>query len=208
MGTDRIEVADVIRASAEEIYEAWLDAEKHTAMTGGRATSDGRAVGTRFTAWDDYIWGEHLALEPNRKIVQAWTTSEFPPGSTPSRVEVVLEPLPDGTRVMIVHTEIPEGQGARYEGGWRDFYFTPMKKHFGQQVEAMADAEPKAKAAPKKKIAAKAAPKKKIVAKAAPKKKIVAKAAPKKKIVAKAAPKKKTAKKKTAKRPVKKRSSR
>jgi len=203
MGTDNIQVAEVILATPEEIYEAWLDAARHEAMTGGRATCDGREVGARFTAWDDYIFGEHLELEPNRKIVQSWSTSEFPPGAGPSRVEVLLEPVDDGTRVTVVHSDIPEGQGQKYEGGWHEFYFTPMKKHFGaREVEpvtlvmpekaAPEDAAPK-QAAPKER--AKPAPKE--VAKAAPKK-----AAPKKKAkpahkkAVKAAPKKAAPKKK------------
>ncbi len=230
MGTDRIQVADVIPSSAADIYEAWLDAEKHAAMTGGRATSDGRSVGSRFTAWDDYIFGEHLDLEPNRRIVQAWSTSEFPPGSPPSRVEVLLEEIGDGTQVTIVHTDIPEGQGPSYEGGWQTFYFTPMKRHFGvkalgeaqvlsqrsERLAATAALEKKAEAATKKAAAkAKAAPlkvaakPKAIVGakKAKPAAKKKAKPAAKKKVTTKKAKplaKKKVAAKK-AKPPAKKR---
>jgi activator of HSP90 ATPase len=36
----------------------------------------------------------------------------------------------NGTRVTIIHSEIPAGQGEGYKKGWKDFYFKPMKKYF------------------------------------------------------------------------------
>ena len=63
------EVSDVIPAPAEVIYEAWLDSEGHTLMTGGRAVvSD--TVGGTFEAWDAYIQGKHLDLDCPRRILQ------------------------------------------------------------------------------------------------------------------------------------------
>jgi len=43
---------------------------------------------------------------------------------------VLLEEASGGTRITLVHNEIPEGQGQQYKDGWRDFYFKPMKKYF------------------------------------------------------------------------------
>ena len=39
----------------------------------------------------------------------------------------------EGTRVVIIHTDIPEGQSERYETGWIEYYFEPMKKYFGEK---------------------------------------------------------------------------
>ena len=33
--------------------------------------------GAAFTAWDNYIWGRNLVLDPNRRIVQSWRTTQF-----------------------------------------------------------------------------------------------------------------------------------
>ena len=74
-----------------------------------------------------------LELDPPRRIVQSWRTTEFPEGSPDSRLEVLLEPDGAGTRLTLVHTEIPDGQGARYEEGWKENYFTPMKAYFSGQ---------------------------------------------------------------------------
>ncbi len=112
----------------EALYEAWLDAEGHAAITGARATSDGRAGGA-FTAWGDYIEGTHLELSPHHRIVQTWRTTDFPAGAAHSKLIVLFEKAPGGTLVTFVHTDIPEGQGASYEEGWVKFYLEPIRKH-------------------------------------------------------------------------------
>lgn len=118
-----------IPAQAAAIYKAWLSTEGHTAMTGSPAKVDGRADGG-FTAWDGYIWGRFLELVENKKIVQAWRTSEFPEDAEDSKVEIVLEETGDDTKITLHHFNIPKGQAQGYKKGWDDFYFKPMRKYF------------------------------------------------------------------------------
>jgi uncharacterized protein YndB with AHSA1/START domain len=127
-------VSDLIPASPERVYSAWLDGVAHSAMTGGAATCEPR-IGGRFTAWDGYIEGTTLEIDPGRKrIVQSWRSADFPDGAGDSRLEVVFEGEGGGTRLTIRHSEIPEGQGSDYEQGWREHYFTPMRKYFSAQA--------------------------------------------------------------------------
>ena len=140
MATESIQVSGVVRAPPDRIYEAWLDSAEHSAMTGGRATIDAN-VGGRFTAWDGYIEGSTLELEPGRRIVQRWRTSEFPPGAADSLVEIRLEPLEEGTRIIFLHSEIPEGQRAKYEQAWREQYLDPMDRYFASADEDEDDIE-------------------------------------------------------------------
>lgn len=65
-----------IKASAKTIYTTWLSSEGHTHMTGGAATIAAK-VGDPFTAWDGYIEGTNIALEPYTRILQSWRTSQF-----------------------------------------------------------------------------------------------------------------------------------
>ena len=128
---DEFEIADVIPASPEKVYEAWLNGKGHSDMTGGAAEASD-VVDAEFTAWDGYIRGTNLELEPHTRIVQAWRTTQFPKTSADSRLEVLLEADDEGTRIVLRHTEIPEGQGKNYRQGWVDHYFEPMKKHFSR----------------------------------------------------------------------------
>jgi uncharacterized protein YndB with AHSA1/START domain len=188
MATESITVTEVIPASADRIYAAWLDSAEHAKMTGGVAEIDPR-VGGAHRAWHDYIWGETLELGPGTRIVQSWRTTDFPDEAGDSQVVILIEGRGAKAQVTIEHTEIPEGQGTKYLQGWDEFYFTPMSKYFAAAK----------KAAPKKTAAKKAAPKKTAAKKAAPKKAAAKKAAPKKSAAKKAAPKKAAAKKGAAK---------
>jgi len=150
MATETIHASAVLEATPATIYDAWLDGAKHAAMTGGAATSVAR-VGKRFTAWDDYITGTHLELQPARRIVQAWRTTEFPASAPDSRLIVVLDPEAGGTRITIVHTDIPRGQGASYESGWEAHYFAPMRRYFANATKTKTKTKTaKTKAAAKK----------------------------------------------------------
>ena len=168
MPAESIRVEEVIPAAPEQIFRAWLDAKEHAKMTGAPA-SGSADVGGRFSAWDGYIEGSTVELDSNRRIVQRWRTSEVPAGSPDSRVEVQLEPAPSGTKVIIVHTEIPEGQGSNYHSGWFEFYFGPMKRYFGGAADAPAK-KAKASRAPAKakKVKAKAKARGKAKGKAKP----------------------------------------
>ena len=46
-----------------------------------------------------------------------------------SKIEVLLEKTPGGTKLTIHHTNIPSGQ-SDYKSGWRECYFEPMKNYF------------------------------------------------------------------------------
>ena len=121
----------IMPASPKEIYDAWLSSQGHSQMTGSHAEVKGGSGGA-FTAWDGYIWGKTLELEADHRIVQAWRTSEFPEDSPDSRLEILLEKDQVGTKITLIHTNIPEGQSESYKQGWEDFYFTPMRAYFGK----------------------------------------------------------------------------
>jgi activator of HSP90 ATPase len=129
--SDSFEISTVLTASAQQVYEAWLSSDEHSAMTGGAAQID-PTVGGKFSAWDGYISGTTLELEPHRRIVQSWRTVEFPAEAPDSRLEILLEEIADGTRLILKHSEIPAGHGSAYESGWVDNYFDPMKDYFSE----------------------------------------------------------------------------
>ncbi|MGA2641798.1 MAG: SRPBCC domain-containing protein [Spirochaetia bacterium] len=120
MKSESLKVSAVIPAPPSAIYNAWLSGKEHSAMTGGGA----------FTAWDGYISGKNLDLKSPVRILQSWRSTEFPADAPDSHLEILLEETKGGTKVTLVHTDIPQGQGASYKQGWVDHYFEPMKKYF------------------------------------------------------------------------------
>jgi activator of HSP90 ATPase len=126
-------LSDTIPATPRQIYDAWLDGDGHSAMTGGAATAS-QVVGGAFTAWGDYINGRNLVLEPGRRIVQSWRTTKFTPEDADSQIEVLLEPVEGGTRITLHHSNVPDGHTGYQEGGWQDHYFEPMKLWFKRSL--------------------------------------------------------------------------
>ena len=191
MTTESIELSRFLPATPDRVYLAWLNGPEHSAMTGGAATVASTEVGGAFTAWDGYIDGVHVALEPGRRIVQAWRSDDFPADAPESYLEVLLEPAPGGTQVTIRHRDLPEGQGPGYLAGWDEFYLEPMARYFAAEAKRRAAKGPRravAKRAAAKRASPKQAPAKQAPAKQAPAKQAPAKKAPAKKAPAKKAP--------------------
>jgi uncharacterized protein YndB with AHSA1/START domain len=126
---DEFTTSAFIPALPMAVYLAWLDGAKHSEMTGADAHVEA-AIGGPYDAWDGYIHGTTLALDPGRRIVQRWRTAEFPGDAPDSTIELTLTPEGNGSRLSIKHTGIPEGQGKLYESGWQDHYFRPMQEYF------------------------------------------------------------------------------
>jgi activator of HSP90 ATPase len=121
-------VSTMIKAPAVKIYNAWLSSKGHSGMTGSPAKVSDK-VGGAFEAWDGYARGKNLILEPGKRIVQSWRTSEFSKEEADSQIEVKFEKAGEGTKVTIHHTNLPT-HGMEYQDGWVENYFQPMKKYF------------------------------------------------------------------------------
>lgn len=122
------ELSELFTQTPAVLYAAWLDAGEHSRMTGSPAEVSGE-VGDTFQAWDGYIEGRILELEPGRRILQRWRTTEFSESDEDSLLEILFEAEGAGTRVTLRHTNLPE-HGMQYHQGWVDAYFKPMKAYF------------------------------------------------------------------------------
>ena len=127
--TKSLKLSVILPVSPEVVFRAWLDSEGHSAMTGSAAVVNPEIRG-EFSAWDGYISGRTIEVESPHRIVQEWRTTDFPEGSGDSVVELRFEGVERGTRLVLIHTQIPEGQAENYEEGWKEFYFTPMERFF------------------------------------------------------------------------------
>lgn len=127
----RFTVSAVIPASPAELFDAWVSSRSHSAMTGGKAKIS-LTVGAPYSAWDGYISGRTLELVRGKLIRQTWRTTEFGARDADSEVAITLEPVPEGTRLTLVHSGIPAGHTA-YKAGWQEHYFEPMIAYFAKR---------------------------------------------------------------------------
>ncbi len=117
-----------IKATAKQIYKSWLSTQRHTKMTGSPAFVSDK-VGETFKAWEGYITGQNIELEPYNKIVQSWRSSKFEDNERDSQIEISLAEHDEETTLTLKHTNVPES-GDHYKNGWEAHYFEPMRQYF------------------------------------------------------------------------------
>ena len=131
MKVGQIKQTVLLEASPVEVYEAYADPKKHSAFTGQGATGVPK-VGGKFTAGDGYITGKFLELEKGKRILQEWTTTEWPEGYPPSLLELRLRAKGKKTELTMIHSRVPEEQVEYYADGWKEWYWEPLKKYLAK----------------------------------------------------------------------------
>jgi activator of HSP90 ATPase len=120
------------KVTPKQVYDAYVDPIKHSEFTGSEATGK-PVVGGKFTAWDGYISGKFLELENGKRVVQEWTSTDFPEGALPSKLELTFCAVPKGTEIVMVHSNVPLDQKDETAEGWTEFYWEPLKEYFKKQ---------------------------------------------------------------------------
>ncbi|MCB0751855.1 MAG: SRPBCC domain-containing protein [Ignavibacteriae bacterium] len=126
---DSIKLSVTLPVEPKKVYNAWLSSKKHSAFTKSEAHIE-KKVGSTFTAGEGYISGTTELLHMNKRIVQSWRTTDFNDEDNDSNLEILFEKVNKGTKVSIVHTNLPKDSGKYYRKGWKDHYFKPMKDYF------------------------------------------------------------------------------
>ena len=115
----------IFETGARRIYDALMDARRHSEFTGDKAAIDAR-VGGRFTAYGDYISGEFLEIVPGKKIVQRWRASDWPEGAW-SKATIELKEKRGATTLRFTQEGIPEEFAEDIAQGWHDFYWDKLR---------------------------------------------------------------------------------
>jgi activator of HSP90 ATPase len=129
-------ISSIVNTSADFIYRFFTDSKLHTEITGGKAVIN-KKIGGKFTAWDGYIEGEIISLDKNRKIVQKWRTTDFNKKDQDSILEITLSEIEKNrSKLILKHSELPEGSEEEYKNGWKEFYIKPLKEFIKRQKPA------------------------------------------------------------------------
>jgi activator of HSP90 ATPase len=115
-------------APPHAVFEALLDSKKHAAFTGATASMS-RKVGGKFSAWDGYIEGKNLRIEKDKVIVQSWRTTEFKESDPDSQIMFHFSKKGDKTRLVFVHSKVPDRLAESFRQGWIDNYWVPLKAY-------------------------------------------------------------------------------
>ena len=117
-----------IDAPPSVVFQFLTDPAKMIRWMGIRAEIDPRPGGLYWLDPNgrDFIRGEYVEVLPDRRIVFTWGwekpsegMSAVPAGST--QVEIDLQPEGAGTRVRLIHRQLPPDARERHEIGWAHY---------------------------------------------------------------------------------------
>lgn len=126
--TVQVQVTRRFDASAERVFDAWLDAScaakwLFATPTGEmvRAEIDPRVGGTfvlteRREGVDTLHTGQYLEIDRPHRLVFTFGVPQYAPDFTPVTVEIA--PLDSGCELTLTNDGIPEAYAAPTQGGW------------------------------------------------------------------------------------------
>jgi len=115
----------IIPGMPRAVYDALAKPGLHSKFTGQKATFAPK-VGGAFTAYDGYIKGINLVLEPGKKLVQAWWSQGWVKGAY-SVVTYSFSAAPGGkTKLTFTQVGVPADDYAAKSKGWHEHYWEPL----------------------------------------------------------------------------------
>ena len=122
------QTATIRGATPHDLYETIMDSKKHTKLS-QQPTKVSRSVGGAFKVGHD-LEGKQLALTKDKKIVQSWRANNWDKGVY-SKATFRFAKAAGGTRITFVQTGVPSDKYGEISKGWRDYYWTPLRKQYG-----------------------------------------------------------------------------
>lgn len=121
---DQVEHEIFVEARPGEVFRYFTDPALLVRWMGRDAKLDPQAGGGYRLEINDQATaaGEYLVVEPPSRVVMSWGwvgSETVPPGS--STVEVTLTATDGGTRVRLVHRDLPDAERGQHDHGWTNF---------------------------------------------------------------------------------------
>ena len=114
--------------SPATLYSLYMDARKHTEVTGAKAVIR-QKEGATFTAYNKYITGKNLQLVKNRLIVQSWRGNDWKKTDVDSTLILRFEQKGRDTILHMVQANVPKTHYVNVKDSWYRFYWKPRKKY-------------------------------------------------------------------------------
>ena len=112
-----------IAAPPEVVFAHLITPERMITWMGERAELEARPGGMfAVDVTGNPFRGEYLEVQPPHRVVVSWGlagSDSFPPGS--SRVEFTLTSIDTGTRLSLIHRDLPETHSRTHGLGWTHY---------------------------------------------------------------------------------------
>ena len=118
----------VLPASAERLFEMYLDPATHEAITGA-SVDIGEERGSEFKAFNGDLTGTVLEVVKPRLIIQSWRSSAFKAEDPDSTLILSFTPEQDAGRIDLIHLDVPDHDYDGVTQGWEKYYWTPWREY-------------------------------------------------------------------------------
>jgi activator of HSP90 ATPase len=110
-----------LNATPTQVYGALTDPKVIEQWSGAPAQMETTSNGA-FSLFGGQVTGTNLEIVPDKKLVQSWPSN--------TKVTLTLKGNGQETVVDLLHEDIPDSEEAKFEQGWKEYYFGPLQKMF------------------------------------------------------------------------------
>lgn len=124
----------VLPATAETLFDMYLDPTVHAAFTGFPVTI-GPQRGAEFRAFNNQLSGLILAVVRPQLIVQSWRSVKFHADDPDSTLVLMFTTVEHGAncgRIDLVHVDVPDHDLADVTEGWSKHYWNPWRSYLAR----------------------------------------------------------------------------
>jgi uncharacterized protein YndB with AHSA1/START domain len=118
----------VLPASAERLFEMYMNPSTHQAITGS-SVNIGDKRGSEFKAFDGALTGTTLEVIKPRLIIKSWRSVNFLAKDPDSTLILSFTSEGDEGRIDLVHLDVPDQDYDGVNQGWEKFYWTPWRAY-------------------------------------------------------------------------------
>ncbi|CAI8011645.1 Activator of 90 kDa heat shock protein ATPase homolog 1 [Geodia barretti] len=129
VNTTQIKMTESFMTSIEELYNT-LTTQQLVATFTNSSTKLEAKKGGLYSLLDGLISGQYMELEKPHKIVKTWREKSWPDAHY-STVTIELNQEQDCAKLVLLHTNVPEGVAERTKLGWKTHIFERIKSVFG-----------------------------------------------------------------------------
>ena len=118
----------VLPASAEVLFEMYLNPSAHGAITGAPVVIE-EERGFKFKAFDGALTGTTLEVVKPRLIIQSWRSNAFNAEDPDSTLILSFTPEGDEGRIDLIHIDVPDHDYDGVTQGWEKYYWAPWRAY-------------------------------------------------------------------------------
>jgi activator of HSP90 ATPase len=111
--------------TAEELFDIFLNADKHSAIHGGAKAKISKKEGDAFSLLNGNLIGKNLMIVPNRMIVQSWRGNVWKSTDLDSVLSLIFSDVKGGAQIEMVHAFTP----SQFTELWDEVYWQPLRRY-------------------------------------------------------------------------------